>query len=244
MDESQPRPDRLRHRRTRSRWSRPAPRQIAEDDLLDALELAHEAIKQASAPRRSSCSRRPASPSGTTPTSTPTLAARYGSPLDAGDRRARPGRHRRRRRRDARATSCPPVAADAGEERHGAPQPRAHRVRLHRRRAPRRGRQGAVDEQFGDADPRAVRRRAGLQGAQVGEAHGAASSGSLRRHQAALPGRRCRRRPRRRHRARAVKAAVDSVYKQIVRTKIAVDKRRPDGRSETEIRADHAARSA
>ncbi len=34
----------------------------------------------------------------------------------------------------------------------------------------------------------------------------------------------------------AVKVAVDSVYKGIVRTKIAVDKRRPDGRSETEIR--------
>ncbi len=33
-----------------------------------------------------------------------------------------------------------------------------------------------------------------------------------------------------------MKAAVDSVYKQIVRTKIAVEKRRPDGRSETEIR--------
>ena len=36
--------------------------------------------------------------------------------------------------------------------------------------------------------------------------------------------------------AGAVKVAVDAVYKQIVRTKIAVDKRRPDGRSETEIR--------
>ena len=36
--------------------------------------------------------------------------------------------------------------------------------------------------------------------------------------------------------AAAVKSAVDSIYKQIVRTKIAVEKRRPDGRSETEIR--------
>ncbi len=34
----------------------------------------------------------------------------------------------------------------------------------------------------------------------------------------------------------AVKSAIDSVYKQIVRTKIAVDKRRPDGRGENEIR--------
>ena len=33
-----------------------------------------------------------------------------------------------------------------------------------------------------------------------------------------------------------VKKACDSIYKQLVRTKIAVDKRRPDGRSETEIR--------
>ncbi len=36
--------------------------------------------------------------------------------------------------------------------------------------------------------------------------------------------------------AAAVRSAVDGVYKQIVRTKIAVDKRRPDGRGENEIR--------
>jgi polyribonucleotide nucleotidyltransferase len=35
----------------------------------------------------------------------------------------------------------------------------------------------------------------------------------------------------------AVGAAVDKIYKETVRSKIAVDKRRPDGRSETEIRA-------
>jgi polyribonucleotide nucleotidyltransferase len=35
----------------------------------------------------------------------------------------------------------------------------------------------------------------------------------------------------------AVLSASDKLYKEIVRTKIAVDKRRPDGRSETEIRA-------
>jgi polyribonucleotide nucleotidyltransferase len=35
----------------------------------------------------------------------------------------------------------------------------------------------------------------------------------------------------------AVRSAVDAVYKTIVRHKIAVEKRRPDGRSETEIRA-------
>jgi polyribonucleotide nucleotidyltransferase len=34
----------------------------------------------------------------------------------------------------------------------------------------------------------------------------------------------------------AVAAAVDKIYKDLVRTKIAVEKRRPDGRSETEIR--------
>src|SRR6185437_15802985 len=34
----------------------------------------------------------------------------------------------------------------------------------------------------------------------------------------------------------AVLATCDKLYKEIVRTKIAVDKRRPDGRSETEIR--------
>lgn len=36
--------------------------------------------------------------------------------------------------------------------------------------------------------------------------------------------------------ASALKAAVDALYKEIVRKKIAVDKRRPDGRSEKEIR--------
>ena len=38
----------------------------------------------------------------------------------------------------------------------------------------------------------------------------------------------------------AVAAAVDKLYKATVRTKIAVDKRRPDGRSETEIRPIHS----
>ena len=38
----------------------------------------------------------------------------------------------------------------------------------------------------------------------------------------------------------AVSAAVDKLYKATVRTKIAVDKRRPDGRSETEIRPIHS----
>ncbi len=38
----------------------------------------------------------------------------------------------------------------------------------------------------------------------------------------------------------AVAGAVDKLYKETVRTKIAVDKRRPDGRSETELRAIHA----
>ena len=41
-----------------------------------------------------------------------------------------------------------------------------------------------------------------------------------------------------------VKKAAEAIYKDLVRKKIAVEKRRPDGRSETEIRADHAARSA
>ncbi len=39
----------------------------------------------------------------------------------------------------------------------------------------------------------------------------------------------------------AVASAVDKLYKATVRTKIAVDKRRPDGRSETEIRPIHSA---
>ena len=37
----------------------------------------------------------------------------------------------------------------------------------------------------------------------------------------------------------AVVAATDRLYKETVRTKIAVEKRRPDGRSESEIRLDH-----
>ena len=36
-----------------------------------------------------------------------------------------------------------------------------------------------------------------------------------------------------------VKKAAEAIYKDLVRKKIAVEKRRPDGRSEQEIRADH-----
>ena len=81
---------------------------------------------------------------------------------------------------------------------------------------------------------RSHRRRAGLEGAQVGQA--ASALRADRRHgRAAVPGR-----PRRRGKDSLtksfVKKAAEAIYKNIVRRKIAIDKRRPDGRSAEEIR--------
>ena len=95
-------------------------------------------------------------------------------------------------------------------------------------------------EQFENDLRGAHRGRAGLEGAEVGEAAPAATTGSSTTVQPAVPGR-----PATRRRAVVkdsltkgyVKKAAEAIYKDLVRKKIAVDKRRPDGRSEQEIRA-------
>ena len=119
------------------------------------------------------------------------LAARRGPGQE------RPGRHLGRRRDDGRGRASQ-RRRRRRRGRHGAPQPRAHGSGLHRRRAPRRGRQAGRGRAVRRPDPGAVRRGAGLQGAQVRQALGP-DRGRAGRHQAALPGRRRRRRARRRH---------------------------------------------
>ena len=93
-----------------------------------------------------------------------------------------------------------------------------------------------VREQFEDDAARADRGRAGLEGAQVGEAEPAVRPDRRRASS-------CRSRPPTARRRRAgrvhpsyVKKARDAIYKSLVRQKIAVDKRRPDGRTSEQIR--------
>ena len=100
-----------------------------------------------------------------------------------------------------------------------------------------RGRSASSSRTSSGAD----RGRAGLEGAQVGEAP-AALRADRRRRRAAVPGR--ARRPADGDGPPAkdsitkqfVKKAAEAIYKELVRRKIAVEKRRPDGRSAEEIR--------
>ncbi len=157
------------------------------------------------------------------------LAARRRAPVE------RPGRHQRRRRGHGRRRA-PGGRRRRGRGRHGAPQPRAHGARASSptSAAPRPSRASSPSSSATRSarcptpsrTPRSSSRRSApalveavLHGIKLPFPGGAADGGL----DAPTAG--------------AVKAAVDSVYKQIVRTKIAVDKRRPDGRSETEIRA-------
>ena len=207
-------------------------KQIAEDVLLDALELAHETIKQASAPRRSSCRRKAGKPKW------------YDAGRQAGARVALRRALRRGHRRDGLAgisdaateilaDELPAGRADAGEE----VMVRRTQVRTGLRFLADARRAAAVkapvQEQFGDAirslsdaeqdskELKSAKRQALVERivADVQLPFPAGPGGVI---DAATAG--------------AVKASIDSIYKQIVRTKIAVDKRRPDGRSENEIR--------
>ncbi|MBJ7365150.1 MAG: polyribonucleotide nucleotidyltransferase, partial [Thermoleophilia bacterium] len=134
---------------------------------------------------------------------------------------------------EAFAAECPPVTADATED----VMVRRTQVKFalgfiaDRRRAA--AVKGPVHDQFGDAikalsdaeqDSKELKsaKRSALIERIVSEIKLPFPSGSDHGLDSATTG--------------AVKAAIDSVYKQIVRTKIAVDKRRPDGRGENEIR--------
>ena len=100
--------------------------------------------------------------------------------------------------------------------------------------------EGHVRDQFERRPPRADRGRAGLEGAQVREAP-AALRPHHRDRRAAVPGRPgdCRGRGpavKDSLTKQYVKKAAESIYKQLVRQKIAVDKRRPDGRGAEDVR--------
>ena len=207
-------------------------KQIAEDVILEALAMAHEAIKRICAAQvelQAKAGKAKWYDAGVKAD----LESRYSSQLDAG--LAKNGLAGISEAVAAMvAAELPGVAADAGED----VMVRRNHVRMasgfiadERRAAAVKGH---VAEQFGDAiralsdaeqdskELKSAKRSALIDSVLAGiklPFPGGGADGGL---DSATAG--------------AVKVAVDSVYKQIVRTKIAVDKRRPDGRSETEIR--------
>ena len=164
------------------------------------------------------------------------LALRRGCSPSTGSRASRRPRPR------SLAAELPPRRQRRRRGRHGAPHPGARRdlaLIAEKRRA--QAVKGASTTQFGERPARAVRRRAGLQGAQVGQARRARSSASWTSIQLPFPARR-RRRARRAHaQLRVQDRRRLRLQGDRARSKIAVEKRRPDGRAADEIRADHAA---
>ena len=152
---------------------------------------------------------------------------------------ARPARSSRRSsRRSARRSTM--------ELDRGGHRPSSSRHSMSPRHAPRQGapggRRGARARAVRGRPARADRGRAGLEGAEVGQAH-AALRPDHRDGRAAVPGRAGDGRRRGtggqgRADAPVREEAAEAIYKDLVRQKIAVDKRRPDGRAAEEIRAD------
>jgi polyribonucleotide nucleotidyltransferase len=207
-------------------------KQIAEDVILEALAMAHEAIKRICA-AQVELQAKAGKPKWYDASVKADLESRYSSQLDAG--LAKNGLAGISEAVAAMVSAeLPDVAADAGED----VMVRRNHVRMASGFIADERRAAAVKpvvaDQFGDAiralsdaeqdskELKSAKRSALIESVLHGiklPFPGGAADGGL---DAATSG--------------AVKAAVDSVYKQIVRTKIAVDKRRPDGRSETEIR--------
>ena len=96
--------------------------------------------------------------------------------------------------------------------------------------------ESAVRAQFEDDLRSAHRRRAGLEGAEVAASATSSTAGSSRRCSSRSRSPRASSTRRTRSRGAYVKKAADAVYKDLVRKKIAVEKRRPDGRGTEEIR--------
>jgi polyribonucleotide nucleotidyltransferase len=206
--------------------------QIGEDIVLEALALAHEAIKRLCAAQVDLQSRA-GKAKWYDPAVKDDIAGRYAGRLDAGL-----AQHGLAGIGivigEILAAELPPVAADAGEDamvRRNQVKMAATFIGDERRAAAVKA---PVAEQFGDAiralsdaeqDSKELKsaKRGALIERVLAEIRlpfpGGAVDGSLDGITAA-----------------AVKSAIDAVYKAIVRTKIAVEKRRPDGRSETEIR--------
>jgi polyribonucleotide nucleotidyltransferase len=207
-------------------------KQVAEDVILDALAMAHEAIKRVCA-AQVELQAKAGKPKWYDADVKADLESRYSAQLDAGLQKS--GLAGISEAIAAMlATEVPAVPADAGEDvmvRRNQVRMAAGFIADERRAAAVKG---LVSEQFGDQiralsdaeqDSKELKsaKRSALIEAVLANIKlpfgGGGADGGL---DAAT--------------ASAVKAAVDSVYKQIVRTKIAVEKRRPDGRSETDIR--------
>ena len=212
--------------RTRSRWSRPAPRRSSRRSDRGARAGARRDQAALPAPARAGSAGRQAKwyepPSST-------LAARTRGV--ERPRQARPGRASGRAPTLVSAPRCPAIAPTPARRR--APASRAHSRRAfiaEARTAAVNGRRGAVRRR----DPCAVRRGAGLEGAEVGQAARAdrAHAGCPSCPSRAAPRAAASSTPppgRDQGRGR-LGLQVDRAHK------IAVEKRRPDGRSENEIR--------
>jgi polyribonucleotide nucleotidyltransferase len=205
---------------------------IPEDRLIDALELAHRVIRDICASQEE-LRRLAGKPKWYDETVDRELDASYGGLFDA--KVAELGiagvdvAHE-----EALGRELPPVAADADE----SVMVRRTQVRFALRFIADRRRaaavRGPVEEQFGDAiralsdaeqdskELKSAKRQALIEGILADIRLPFPSGGADGTLDAAT--------------AAAVRVAVDAVYKAIVRTKIAVEKRRPDGRSEEEIR--------
>ena len=204
---------------------------VPEDRMVEALELAHSVVKTVCAAQIDLQSK-VGKPKWYSATVDAELDAKHGGLFDrlisehgiAGVDKAQA---------EAFAAECPPVTADATED----VMVRRTQVKFalgfiaDRRRAA--AVKAPVQDQFGDdikalsdaeQDSKELKsaKRSALIERIVSEIKLPFPSGSDHGLDSATTG--------------AVKAAIDSVYKQIVRTKIAVDKRRPDGRGENEIR--------
>ena len=133
---------------------------------------------------------------------------------------------------------CGKLSMDSTQDDIVQRAPGAHVARHDPREAARRRVEGAGPRAVRGRPARADRGRAGLQGAQVGQAAPALRA-DHRDGPAAVPGRPDGRRAAVKDSLTKsyVKKAAEAIYKDLVRKKIAIEKRRPDGRSEQEIRA-------
>ena len=213
--------------------------QIPEDEILEALELAHCRDPQDLRGARGPALRRSASRSGSTSTSRPSSTRRTATPSAAaisehGLREA--GTVVEAARRGALAGRVDGLHRGRHDEA-GADR-RELRVDP-REGAARRGRRAAAravprPTSASSRTPSRTRRSSAPRSA-TSSTTGSSRSSSCRSRSAPRPPR-ASRRSRTRMTKQFVKRASEAVYKDLVRKKIAVDKRRPDGRSAEEIR--------
>ena len=213
--------------------------EVPEDDAARGPRARARGDQASSATRRRSCASRSASRSGSTPSSPPRSSRAHGARDPRAHRGGRPPRGRRDRR-GARGRARPRDLDGLDRGGHPAPAPGPLEPRAAPRAAAAGGRRGRGARPVRGRPEGAHRGRAGLEGAQVGEAL-AALRPDHRGRRAAVPGRAGQRRRRGRDVKDSitksyVKKAAEAIYKDLVRKKIAVEKRRPDGRGSEDIR--------